>query len=300
MLSSGRVRTSRVLSASSESEAGVPLIRELDPSAGPLDFFGAELRRWRTTAGLSQEQLGQRVGYSGAQVGKVETGERAPSRDFAQHCDQALPDAGGLFVRIHALARRWDGGYPSWFAGWLEAERRATSLRTWEPLLIPGLLQTANYARALFEAWRSADNGDELDQLVGARMERQAILERSRPPALWVIVDEGVLHRRIGSGKIMQDQLAQLASMSERSRITIQVIPYEAGAHVGLLGGFAIASVDSAPGTVYMESPDQGQTTELPSVVAKVGEIFDTLRAEALPRGASRELIRRVAEERWT
>jgi transcriptional regulator with XRE-family HTH domain len=278
----------------------MPLIRELDPSAGPLDFFGAELRRWRTTAGLSQEQLGQRVGYSGAQVGKVETGERAPSQDFAQRCDQALPDAGGLFVRIHALARRWDGGYPSWFAGWLEAERRATSLRTWEPLLIPGLLQTADYARALFEAWRSADNGDELDQLVGARVERQAILERSRPPALWVIVDEGVLHRCIGSRKIMQDQLAQLASMSERARITIQVVPDETGAHVGLLGGFAIASADSAPGTLYMESPDQGQTTELPSVVAKVGEIFDTLRAEALPRGASRDLIRRVAEERWT
>ena len=98
----------------------------------------------------------------------------------------------------------------------------------------------------------------------------------------------------------MQDQLAQLASMSERARITIQVVPGEAGAHVGLLGGFAIASADSAPGTVYMESPDQGQTTELPSVVAKVSETFDTLRAEALPRGASRDLIRRVAEERWT
>ena len=102
----------------------LPLIRELDPSAGPLDFFGAELRRWRTSAGLSQEQLGQRVGYSGAQVGKLETGERAPSQDFAQHCGQALPDAGGLFVRIHALARRWDGGYPSWFAEWVGAERR--------------------------------------------------------------------------------------------------------------------------------------------------------------------------------
>jgi transcriptional regulator with XRE-family HTH domain len=100
----------------------VPLTRELDPTAGPLDFFGAEVRRWRTAAGLSQEQLGQKVGYSGAQVGKVETGERTPSQDFAQHCDRALPDAGGLFIRIYQLARRWDGGYPSWFTGWLEAE----------------------------------------------------------------------------------------------------------------------------------------------------------------------------------
>src|ERR1700726_641722 len=79
----------------------MPLIRELDPGASPLAFFGAELRRARSTAGLSQEQLGQRVGYSAAQVGKVETGERAPSLDFAQGCDAALPDVGGAFARIY-------------------------------------------------------------------------------------------------------------------------------------------------------------------------------------------------------
>jgi transcriptional regulator with XRE-family HTH domain len=278
----------------------VPQIRELDPSAGPLDFFGAELRRARTTAGLSQEQLGQRVGYSGALVGKIETGDRAPSQDFAEGCDGALPDAGGLFARIYALARRWDGGYPSWFTGWLEAERRAASLCTWEPLLIPGLLQTADYARALFEAWRSADDSDQLDKLVSGRLERQAILDRPKPPTLWAIVDQAVLHRRIGSAKIMQNQLAHLAGMSDRAKITIQVVPGEVGAHVGLLGGFAIASYDSALGTVYMESPDQGQTSALPSVISKISETFDTLRAEALPRGASRDLIRKVAEEQWT
>jgi hypothetical protein len=131
-------------------------------------------------------------------------------------------------------------------------------------------------------------------------MERQSIFERPRPPTLWVILDEGVLHRCIGSEKIMHDQRAHLAGMSERSKITIQVVPAEVGAHVGLLGALAIASADSAPGTVYMESPDRGRTTETPSVFAKVSETFDTLRAEALPRGASRDLIRKVAEERWT
>jgi transcriptional regulator with XRE-family HTH domain len=278
----------------------MPLVRELDPSAGPLDFFGAELRRWRTAAALSQEQLGQRVGYTGSQVGKVETGERAPSPDFARRCDQALTDAGGLFARLYALARRWDGGYPSWFAGWIQAERRATSLCWWEPLIVPGLLQTADYARALFVAWRSAGGDDELDELVGARIERQSVLEPPKPAELWVILDEAVLHRCIGSRKIMYDQLAQLARMSDRANITIQVVPAGVGAHVGLLGAFAIASAGGAPATVYMESPDQGQTTELPSVVAKVSKTFDMLRAEALPRGASRDLIRKVAEERWT
>jgi len=278
----------------------MPLIRELDPSAGPLEFFGAELRRARTAAGLSQEQLGQRVGYSGAQVGKVEMGERAPSQDFAQLCDSALPDAGGLFVRIYMLARRWDGGYPSWFTGWLEAERRATSLCSWEPLVVPGLLQTADYARAVLSA-EPGTSEDELEELVHARIARQAIFDRPKPPALWVVIDETVLHRLIGSRKIMYEQLQQLADTSCRSSVTIQVVPAGIGAHAGLLGGFAIASASSsAPDTVYMESPDEGQTTELPSVVGKLSLTFGTLRADALPRGASRELIGKVAEERWT
>jgi transcriptional regulator with XRE-family HTH domain len=274
-------------------------MRELDPSAGPLEFFGAELRRWRTAAGLSQEQLGQRVGYSGAQVGKVETGDRAPSQGLPQRCDTALPEAGGLFARIYALARRWDGGYPSWFAGWIEAERRATSLSWWEPLLVPGLLQTADYARAILAAGPDTSE-DELDELVSARLERQAIFDRPRPPTLWAMVDESVLHRLIGSTKIMHEQLLHLVDMSCRQSITIQVVPAGIGAHAGLLGGFAIATASSGPGTVYMESPDQGQTTELPTVVEKLTLTFGTLRADALPRGASRDLIRKVAEERWT
>ncbi len=171
----------------------VPVIRELDSSAGPLNFFGAELRRARAAAGLSQEQLGQRVGYSAAQVGKVETGDRAPSLDFAEGCDGAL-DTGGLFARIYELARRWDGGYPSWFAEWIEAERRATSLSWWEPLLVPGLVQTADYARAIIAAGARYSE-DELEELVNGRIDRQAIFERPRPPNAMGVVDEGVLRR---------------------------------------------------------------------------------------------------------
>jgi transcriptional regulator with XRE-family HTH domain len=275
----------------------MPLTRVLDPGASPLAFFGSELRRARAAAGLSQEQLGQHIGYSAALVGKVETGERAPSQDFASRCDQALPGADGLLSRICALTRRWDGGYPSWFAEWVEAERRAAALCCWEPLLVPGLAQTADYARALFEAWRLAD-GEELEQLVGGRMQRQQIFDRPDPPLLWLIVDEAVLRRRIGGAKVMCDQLARLAEVAGRPHVTVQVMPGEVGAHVGLLGAFAIASVEGAR-IVYMESPDQGHTTQAPSVVAKVSDMFDTLRAEALPRAASRELIRRVAEEQW-
>jgi transcriptional regulator with XRE-family HTH domain len=276
----------------------VPLVRDLDPSAGPLQFFGAELRRARTSAGLSQDQLGQRLGYSGAQVGKVEIGERAPSEDFAKGCDEVFAEAAGLFGRIHQLARRWDGGYPSWFSEWIDSERRATSLCWWEPLLIPGLLQTADYARAILAA-NPHTSDDQLEGLIAARLERQTIFDRPEPPTFWAVLDEAVLHRLIGSRQVMSDQMLYLADMSCRSNITVQVVPAEAGAHSGLLGGFAIASFGNVRSTVYMETPDEGQTTELPTVVGRLSLTFDTLRAEALPRGASRELIGKIAEQQW-
>lgn len=107
---------------------------------------------------------------------------------------------------------------------------------------------------------------EQLSELVAARLERQAILDRPNPPALWVVLDEAVLHRLIGSRKVMHDQLLQLAHASVRNNMTVQIVPTEVGAHAGLMGGFALATFDSEPGTVYMESPDQGQTTQLPTV----------------------------------
>jgi transcriptional regulator with XRE-family HTH domain len=278
----------------------MPPTRELDPTAGPLHFFGAEVRRWRNAAGLSQEQLGQQIGYSAALVGRVELGKRSPSLDFAEGCDRVMPTAAGLFGRLYELARNWEGFYPSWFAEWVEAERRAMTLRTWQPLLVPGLLQTSEYARALFLAWHGTDSDDQVDQLVNARIERQTIFHRDAPPSLWAVLDEGVLRRRIGSAQTMRDQLMHMLEVSERSTITIQVVPAETGAHVGLLGAFFIAAFANAPSIVYLETPDQGQIKERPSAVAKISEIFDQMRSEALPRGASRDLIRKVAEEQWT
>jgi hypothetical protein len=160
------------------------------------------------------------------------------------------------------------------------------------------LLQTPEYARALFRAWRTDDDQDKVEQLVTARMERQHIFDRPKPPSFWAVLDEGVLRRRIGGEKVMHDQLVHLADMGERASIKIHVIPADAGAHMGLLGALAIAGfAGDAPGIVYFESPDEGQTTRDPGTVAKVTLTFETLRSEALPRGASRYLILKVAGE---
>jgi hypothetical protein len=165
----------------------------------------------------------------------------------------------------------------------------------------PRDLQTPDYARALFRAWQPSTGEDAVEELVTARMERQGIFSRPTPPALVAVLDEAVLHRLIGSPKVMHDQLVYLAEVSSsRPGITVQVVPAGIGAHAGLLGGFAIASAEGSPDYVYMESPDQGQTTELPSVVGKLALTFSTLRADALPRAASRDLTGKVAEQPWT
>jgi len=264
-----------------------------------MAFFGAELRRARLAAGLSQDQLGRELNFSGDLVGKVETSERAPAPGFAAGCDAVFPHLDGLFSRLLGLARRWNGPHPQWFRDWVEAEQAATSLRTWQPLLIPGLLQTVSYARAILAAGPDLD-ADTLEQQVVARIERQAILDRPRPPVLWVVLDETVLHRWVGSATIMREQLLHLAGLIARPRITVQVVPARSGAHAGLLGALVIAGFEGAPDIVYLETSADGQVIEKSSVVAQVTLRFETVRAEALPKDESKDLIVKVAEQRWT
>jgi transcriptional regulator with XRE-family HTH domain len=276
----------------------MPAARDLDPGASPAHFFGAEVRRAREAAGLTLAGLGAVVPCDGSTVSRIESGLLNPTERFAAACDEAFPQMGGWYIRFYDNSPRWDGPYPRWFADWVDAERCAAVLRTWEPLLVPGLLQTAEYARALFRAWQTAGDDDEVENLVTARIDRQRIFHQPKPPSFWAVLDEGVLRRRIGGAKVMQDQLVYLAEMAERPMIKIHVIPAEAGAHAGLLGAFAIAGfAGDVPGIVYFETPDEGQTIRNAAPVAKIILTFDTLRSEALPRRASRDLIMKVAEE---
>lgn len=127
----------------------MPPSRELDSASSPLAFFAMELRRLREQAELTQEQLAQEISYSTALVSMVETGKRNPSRDFTRRCDERL-NSGGLLMRIWPLLA--NTAYSTQFQPWLEIELHAHALRTWQPLLVPGLLQTADYARAILSA----------------------------------------------------------------------------------------------------------------------------------------------------
>ncbi len=261
------------------------------------------LRYYRVKAGISQADLGSRVFCSGDLISKIEKGQRAPSQEFAVACD-GVPElnTGGSLAELREQLRDYlrQQVYPGWFHRWPEAEGQARALRWYEPLLVPGLLQTEDYARAVLRGAQPDADDERIADQVAARMQRQEVLAKEDPPHLWCVIDEGVLHRRIGGRKVMHDQLLHLAEMSERPKVSVQVVPFSAGARAGLLGAFIVADSDGTAGTLYLETATTGQVVEVPSVVSQAALIFDMLRSEALPRGASKDLIMTTIEERWT
>jgi transcriptional regulator with XRE-family HTH domain len=271
-------------------------MNDRNPQTNPAAFLGAELRRARNGAGITQDQLAGRLGYDRSVIAKAETGERPPSPDVAAALDDAFPHLDGLISRLAVLARSADGPVPAWFEDWLEAERTASMLRIWQPIIIPGLLQTAGYARALFVAGQDDTSEDFIDALVTARLDRQAIFGRPKPPHTVIVLDEPVLRRLIGSPQIMHDQLTHVAEVSRRPNMVIQVVPSAGGANAGLGGALNIASADGAADVLLTEAVED-QTTERRTLVRKAGLVFDRVRGDALPRAASRDLISRVAEE---
>jgi transcriptional regulator with XRE-family HTH domain len=266
-----------------------------DPETNPAAFLGGELRRARVAAGFSsQDALAAKLGFDRTVVAKAETGERPPTVDVLAAWCQACHLDDDLFGRLAVLARRADGPVPTWFEDWLRAEGEAHALRIWQPLIIPGLLQTAEYARALFLA-AGADDA-KADEMVEVRLERQSVLDRSDAPHVVTILDESVLHRLIGSPVIMSDQLSHLANMAERTNVQVQIVPSARGANAGLSGGFALASCDGAPDVLNMEAVE-GVTEERRPLVRHATLVFDLVRGDALPREESRTLIMEAAEQ---
>ena len=268
----------------------------------PTKVFGAMLAYYRASAGLTPEQLGAKIFVSGSQIRKVEAGTRTPSEDLVKACE-TLPELGcnGALTALYEILSEHlkNRAYPGWFAGWPEKEAAARRLRSFELVVIPGLLQTEEYAGAVLSTQIGASE-EEISDAVAGRIARQRILDRDNPPELWSIIDEGVLQRPIGSRQIMRDQLKHVAEMARRSRILVQVIPLSAGAHQGLNGGaFVVAEFEDAPTVAYQDTAISGQIIDDEDQAAALAYTWDALRLEALPRAASLKLIEEAAEQ-WT
>ncbi len=267
-------------------------IRDLDPSASPLDYYGSELRRLREDAGLKQGQLGEIVFCTASLVGQVETARKVPTRDFSERVDAAL-GTGGVFSRLAGLVLR--SQLPTWFQAYAEMEAKAAYISTFQAQLVYGLLQTPEYARAVL----GVRNEQRLDARVAARMERQRILDRENPPLMWVVLSEAVLHQEVGGRAVMRNQLAHLLALRRREWVKVQILPFEVGAHAGLMGEFNLLRFDDDPDLVYTEDFVQGHMTANPQALREGSLRYDHLQAAALSVEDSAARIARVMEERY-
>ncbi|NUK11187.1 helix-turn-helix domain-containing protein [Streptomyces lunaelactis] len=267
-------------------------IRDLDPSASPLDYYGSELRRLREDAGLKQGELGGCVFCTASLIGQIETARKVPTRDFSERVDAAL-GTGGVFSRLVGLVLR--SQLPCWFQAYAEMEARAAYISSFQAEVVDGLLQTEGYARAVL----GVRNEENLDAKVAARMERQRILDRDNPPLMWVVLSEAVLRQEIGGREVMRNQLAHLLGLRGREWVKVQILPFEAGVHAGVMGSFYLLRFDDDPDLVYTEDFVQGHMTANPQALREGSLRYDHLQAAALSVEDSAALIARVMEERY-
>jgi transcriptional regulator with XRE-family HTH domain len=245
------------------------------------EYFGAELRRTREEAGISREELGKLTGYAAGTIAQLEIGERFPQEKFiAWLGDHFQTDRFQLVY--HKLLRR--EAYPESFRPWIDIEQEATALRSYELALIPGLLQTEEYARAQFE-------GDEAK--VAARMERQTSVVRDAPPQLVALVHEVALRQQVGGAEVMERQLRRLAEAADHH--LIQVVPAGAGSPLCLDGPFVLATVDGSDIVYLPTARGDGYILDRPDAVEEVRWRWDTIRAEALSRRQSKDFILELA-----
>jgi transcriptional regulator with XRE-family HTH domain len=261
-----------------------------------LSLFSRALRQARRKAGLSSDDLGAKLGYSGALIRSIESGHRTPSPDLAARADEFFGFP-GIFAMMEERLR--DLPFPVSYRPFVPHEKAARVLRISEPVLVTGLCQTPGYARAVLGK-RPHTTDDEVENLLAARLARQEILTRDEPPLVYVLLDEAVLHRPVASAELMHEQLMHLADLATWPHISIQVVPYSAGGHIGLLGAFTIAEMEDMSVIVFLENAGDGQTGQDRDQVSQIMARFDAVRGEALPVGASRDLIMKAAEERWT
>jgi transcriptional regulator with XRE-family HTH domain len=266
----------------------------------PRQVFGAMLRYHREQAGLSRPDLARQVSKSVSLIQAIELGQRAATPEVTADLERALAADGALSRLREEIG---DGlgyqPYPSWFQDWLISEREAKKLRWFEPMLVPGLLQTEAYARAIFRA-RFGMTAEEIEDKVAARLKRQEILEHEPPPALWTIVDETVLRRPVGGRVVMREQVNHLIELAQRPFVSVQVIASAVGAHRGLTtGAFIVADFEEAPTAGYQDTACQGQFIDRREDIEVLAECWDTLVREALPWAASQALLEEAAKS-WT
>ncbi|PSJ26944.1 transcriptional regulator [Streptosporangium nondiastaticum] len=273
-------------------------------------ILGAELRQLREGLGLTTSEMAERIGWPQSKVSRVENGRSGiRTHEVPSVLDAYEVSAADARAALSALAaegrqRMWWTPYADViskrYASYIALEADATSMRNFRDTLIPGLLQTADYTRAVLGALQPDLTPNAIDALVSVRLARQnAALRRSDPLDLRVVLDEAALRRAIGGPQTMAQQLRHLLEASGEPHITLQVLPFAAGAHAGMTGSFVILQfpVRSDLDVVYTESHTSSIQLERKSDLTTYSQLFENICATALSAAASRDLIAHVIKD---
>jgi transcriptional regulator with XRE-family HTH domain len=265
--------------------------------------LGARLRALRTDAGMTVDDVATRMEVSPAKISRIETGARGVSvADVRFLCDLYRVSAEErerlLNLTRESKRRSWwqQYGLPESVATYIGLEDAAVSIHQYETSLIPGLLQTMEYATALTSGVLPEAASELVDQIVQSRLTRQARLSEENPPELWAVLDEAALLRTVGSTEIMRKQLEELIIRSRRPNVTVQVIPLDAGAHPGLDSAFEILHLEEISDVVHIEGLLGSFFLQSPGDLTRYQRAFDQLRAIALSPRDSRDRMSTIAD----
>jgi transcriptional regulator with XRE-family HTH domain len=308
-----------MIMARAEGSSGVPngssVVRRLStvPSGGPTvprRLLGAQLRRLREERGITLEDAGDVIRASGSKMSRLETGRVGfKDRDisdlltFYEVTDDQQRSA-LLELARNASAHGWWHDYsdvlPAWFEAYVGLEEAATSIRTYEIQFVPGLLQTEDYARAVTLLGHHGAPAAEIEQRVGLRMARQVLLAEPRPMHLWAVLDEAVLRRPAGRPGVMRRQLQHLLEAADRPNVTIQVIPFAAGAHAAAGGPFSILrfAERDLPDVVYLEQLTSALYLDKRETVDHYLAVMERLCLEATPSSSTAKIIGSILRDR--
>lgn len=269
---------------------------ELNPDASPEAAYGARLRSLREARGWTQEDLAERTEYSSVHISAVENGRKPPTLRFSRGVDMAFSIAGTPDSFERECREIKHGSLLEGFPEYVGYEGRAAEIRVFEVGIIPGLLQTPEYAQALADSAvrRGAITRDQADERVSFLAERQAALVRDRPPMVIAVIDESCIRRSIGSGAVMGGQLARLVEFAALPNTVLHVAPYEIGERRTFDRPVNLLTLPDYSMVSYVESQTQGHLDRENTAVMPLLTAYHQLQAEALSQAESVAMIEQV------
>ncbi|MFI2225084.1 helix-turn-helix domain-containing protein [Streptomyces fradiae] len=266
-------------------------IKELDPDSSPQAAFGARLRRLRGERGWTQDELGDRMGYSSTHLSSIETGRKMPTLRLARRADAAL-STGDTFEREWREMRH--GSLLEGFPEFLEHESRAAEIRLYEVGVMPGLLQTPDYAAVLADSAvrRGSITPEQAEERVALVAERQASLNRTPPPMVFVVLDESCLRRPVGEPAVMKEQVQRLIEFAEQPNTVLQVAPFDMGTRRPFDLPITLLTLPDRSLVSYAESAQRGHLERESTSVVPLLTAYHQLQAEAPSQASSVAMIK--------